>query len=43
MVELVNRINGYIRHSNRLVQLNKVCATLGLQVLSPDILHLEHG
>jgi hypothetical protein len=26
-----------------LVQLNKVCATLGLQVLSPDILHLEHG
>jgi ubiquinol-cytochrome c reductase cytochrome b subunit len=43
MIDLVSRVNGYIRHSNRLVQLNQVCATLGLQLLSPDILHLEHG
>jgi hypothetical protein len=43
MIDLVNRVNGYIRHSNRLVQLNQVCAILGLQLLSPDNLHLEHG
>lgn len=43
MLDLVNRVNGYIRHNNRLVQLNQVCAALGKQVLSPDTLHLEHG
>jgi len=43
MIELVNRINGYIRHNSRLVQLNQVCATLGFQLLSPDNLHSEHG
>lgn len=43
MIDLVNRVNGYIRHSGRLVQLNQVCAKLGLQLLSPDNLHLEHG
>ena len=43
MIDLVNRVNGYIRHNNRLVQLNRVCTTLGLQILSPDNLHMEHG
>jgi hypothetical protein len=43
MLDLVNRVNGYIRHNNRLVQLNQVCAALGLQLLSPDTLHHEHG
>lgn len=43
MIELVNRINGYIRHSSRLVQLNQVCAVLGVQLLSPDALHNKHG
>ena len=43
MIDLVNRINGYIRHSSRLVQLNRVCTVLGVEVLSPDILHLKHG
>jgi ubiquinol-cytochrome c reductase cytochrome b subunit len=43
MIELVNRINGYIRHSSRLVQLNRVCAVLGVQLLSPDALHNKHG
>lgn len=43
MLELVNRVNGYIRHSNRLVQLNHVCAILNMQLLSPDTLHNEHG
>lgn len=43
MIDLVNRVNGYIRHNNRLVQLNQVCTTLGLRLLSPDNLHMEHG
>lgn len=43
MLDLVNRVNGYIRHSSRLVQLNRVCALLGVQLLSPDTLHNEHG
>ena len=43
MLDLVNRVNGYIRHSGRLVQLNRVCAILDLPLLSPDTLHLEHG
>ena len=43
MINLVNRVNGYIRHSKRLVQLNQVCAVLGLQILTPDTLHNRHG
>ena len=43
MLDLVNRVNGYIRHSNRLVQLNRVSTALGIQVLSPDTLHKKHG
>lgn len=43
MIDLVNRINGYIRHSSRLVQLNHVCAVIGVQPLSSDALHKKHG
>jgi hypothetical protein len=43
MINLVNRVNGYIRHSKRLTQLNKVCAVLEMQILTPDTLHNQHG
>ncbi len=43
MAELINRINGYIRHSGRLLQLNRICAILDIQLLSPDNLNIEHG
>ena len=43
MIDLVNRINGYIRHSSRLVQLNRVCAVIGVELLAPDSLHNKHG
>lgn len=43
MIDLVKRVNGYIRHSSRLVQLNKICTVLDLQLLSPDTLHKKHG
>ena len=35
MINLINRINGNIIHSGRLFQLNNVCASLGLRVISP--------
>ena len=40
---MINRINGYIRHSSRLVQLNRVCALLSVKLLSPYTLHKKHG
>lgn len=43
MINLINRVNGYIRHSSRLVQLNHVCAVLDMQLLAPDTLHNKHG
>lgn len=43
MIDLANRVNGYIRHSKRLVQLSHVCTVLGLQILTPDTLHNQHG
>ena len=43
MIDLVNRINGYIRHSNRLTQLYRVCTVLNLKIVSPDTLHDKHG
>jgi ubiquinol-cytochrome c reductase cytochrome b subunit len=43
MINLVNRVNGYIRQSSRLIQLTRVCAVLGVQPLSTDNLHNKHG
>ena len=40
---LVNRINGYIRHSSRIKQLNKVCMILNIKYLLPDKLNKTHG
>jgi hypothetical protein len=36
MFTLINFINGHIRHSNRLVQLHRVCVNLGITPLSPE-------
>lgn len=43
MLDLISRINGYIRHTGRFVQLNRVCAVLGIPLLNSDILHSQHG
>lgn len=43
MLNLINRINGYIRHSGRFIQLSHVCAELNIQVLNPDTLTNKHG
>lgn len=43
MINLVNRINGKIRHTSRLKQLNLLCVVLGIDFLLPDKLHNKHG
>jgi ubiquinol-cytochrome c reductase cytochrome b subunit len=43
MIELINRINGKIRHTSRLKQLNLLCAILDIKVSTPDKLHKNHG
>ena len=43
VINLINRINGKIRHSARLKQLNLLCTKLHIQLLMPDKLHNNHG
>lgn len=43
MINLVDRINGHIRHSNRIKQLNKVCILLNIKFIMPDKLDLKNG
>jgi len=43
IIDLVNRINGKIRHTARLKQLNLVCTILDIKFKMPDLLHNKHG
>ena len=43
VINLIYRINGKIRHSARLKQLNILCTKLNIQLLLPDDLHYNHG
>ena len=43
MINIINRINGKIRHTARLKQLNLVCSVLDIEFLLPDKLHDKHG
>jgi hypothetical protein len=43
MIKLINRINGKIRHTTRLKQLNLLCTILDMEFLIPDKLHDKHG
>jgi hypothetical protein len=36
MIQLINSINGYIRHSSRLLQLHRVCQKLNITVIEPQ-------
>lgn len=38
MIQLIHCINGEIRHSNRVLQLHKVCKTLNIVPLAPSVL-----
>uniref|UniRef100_UPI0023F45955 LAGLIDADG homing endonuclease n=1 Tax=Cyathus jiayuguanensis TaxID=380660 RepID=UPI0023F45955 len=41
MINLINSINGYIRHSSRLLQLHRVCQHLEISVIYPNKLDKE--
>lgn len=43
MIELINRINGKVRHSARMKQLNLLCSVSGIEFILPDKLHNKHG
>lgn len=43
LINLINDINGHLRNSNRLVQLNKICIKYGLALISPEKLTYENG
>jgi hypothetical protein len=43
MINLINRINGNIRHTSRFKQLNDICSALNIKILAPNKLHNKHG
>lgn len=43
MVELINRINGNIRHTSRLKQLEKVCLLLNIPIIYPKTITKDNG
>jgi hypothetical protein len=40
---LVNDVNGEIRNSNRLMQLNKICLKYDISLINPEKLSYENG
>ena len=43
MIELINRINGNIRHTSRIKQLEFVCLNLGINIVYPSSITIENG
>ncbi len=43
MRDLINRINGNIRHTSRLKQLEKVCLLLNIPIIYPENITLDNG
>ncbi len=43
LLKLLNDINGEIRNSNRLIQLNKICLKYGITLIYPQKLTYENG
>jgi hypothetical protein len=43
LLALINDVNGEIRNSYRLMQLNKVCLKYGIIMIYPDKLTYENG
>lgn len=41
IINLINGINGHIRHSSRIIQLHRICQILNISVLFPSILYKE--
>ena len=43
LLVLINNVNGHIRNSNRLVQLNKICDKYELKLIHPEKLNYDNG
>lgn len=43
MIDLITRINGKIRHTSRLKQLEKVCILLNIEIIYPDAITIDNG
>jgi LAGLIDADG endonuclease len=43
LLEIINDVNGHIRNSDRLVQLNKICINYGLDLIYPEKLSYDNG
>lgn len=43
LLNLINDVNGHIRNSHRLVQLNKICYKYELSLIYPDKLNYDNG
>jgi intein/homing endonuclease len=43
MIELINRVNGNIRHTSRIKQLESICLTLGIRIKYPKTITIENG
>lgn len=43
MIELINRINGNIRHTSRIKQLESICLILGIKIIYPSNITKDNG
>nr|YP_009072330.1 LAGLIDADG endonuclease [Sclerotinia borealis]AHX82994.1 LAGLIDADG endonuclease [Sclerotinia borealis] len=43
MIELINRVNGNIRHTSRIKQLESICLTLGINIIYPKAITIQNG
>ena len=43
MIELVNRINGKIRHTSRIKQLESICYNLNIKIIYPTVITKDNG
>jgi ubiquinol-cytochrome c reductase cytochrome b subunit len=43
MIELINRINGNIRHTSRIKQLESICLALNIEIKYPSSINMDNG
>jgi hypothetical protein len=43
MINLINRINGNIRHTSRIKQLESVCLNLNMKIIYPNSITIDNG
>jgi hypothetical protein len=43
MIELINRINGKIRHTSRIKQLESICLSLNIKIIYPSTITIDNG